>query len=283
MVDVGQVELADGGSIRSTSSSIEAGAGKAGDIDVRGKGSVRLIGGGAISARSVATNADAGSVRVSSDHVIELIDARRNWMTPGVISGEQPTANSQITVEAPGGAAGQIKLTAADRVELRNSLVTARARSLNRGGAATNSAVSVDPRIVLLDNSIINGRIVGGVGSGSGGGGGGGAGGGAGKTGGDVPVFIDPGSTFLRSAESAILSDAVSAPVEVDIAGSLTRLPTELTAGTMSLVDQCALRFSGDFSSFVVTGRGGVPPEPAGWSPALPWPDAEDSGGGTQR
>jgi hypothetical protein len=43
-------------------------------------------------------------------------------------------------------------------------------------------------------------------------------------------------------------------------------LPTAFAPARVSLAPVCGDRFGGDISSFLVTGRGGSPPEPGGWS-----------------
>jgi len=73
------------------------------------------------------------------------------------------------------------------------------------------------------------------------------------------------GPALSGGPDSEILSDAVSVPVEIDIAGSLSRLPAGFEASGANLEQACHQRIGGDFSTFVTTGRGGSGPVPGGW------------------
>jgi hypothetical protein len=165
-----------------------------------------------------------------------------------------------VTAEALRGNGGNIQIVARERVTLVDSLVTAQAMG------SDGARITIDPEVVILRNSVING-LAGGR---------------------DVPVEISAG-TFVRSADSRILSDAVTAPVEVDIAGSLSRLPGGLGEAAAVLSEVCGVRgvrvgLSGrPVSSFVTTSRGGTPVQPGGFMPSLPVPRGPDGGAGPRR
>ena len=85
--------------------------------------------------------------------------------------------------------------------------------------------------------------------------------------GGNISISAD---TFIGSFDSLFDASSqfgidgefdVSAP-DVDIAGSLAVLPESFTGRDIQLQDHCAVKVAGEFSSFIVVGRGGVPLEP---------------------
>jgi hypothetical protein len=82
-------------------------------------------------------------------------------------------------------------------VRVADALVTAQARG------SEGARVRIAAWAVMLGAGVINGRAAGA----------------------DVPVDIGAGAAFVRSPAARMESDAVTAPVEAGIAGSLTRLP----------------------------------------------------------
>jgi len=82
-----------------------------------------------------------------------------------------------------------------------------------------------------------------------------------------VPVQFAPNVTLLRSG-SDILTQQLVLPPTIDIVGGLLPLPQASVGAGAQLEPQCGVRFGDDHvSSFVITGSGGTPPEPAGWLP----------------
>ena len=137
---------------------------------------------------------------------------------------------------------GNITLDAADRTFIQSSTVTARAT--NSGGE-----ISIDPQYLLLSQSAIDGR--------------------SGPHQVNVKVQVGAQVTFIPSGNSQILSNNVSLPPETDVAAALVGLPSATPQTVVQLAPVCAPRLEGNFSSFVVTGRGGRPPQPGGWVPDL--------------
>jgi filamentous hemagglutinin family protein len=206
-------------------------AGRAGSVLVSADGSVVLDAGGAISARAARGN--AGDVTVRAGEAIELLDLRPG-ITPPAEAVNQPTepANTRITAEAVNGSGGNVTLQARRRVYVLNSLLTARA-----GG--NGAQITIDPDVVVLNHSVIDGR-----------------------SGGTPVEVIVVSENYLKSTDSQILSTAVTTPVETDIASALARLPAGLLGENARLAAQCGLRLGGRSSSFIVTGRGTLAPEP---------------------
>jgi hypothetical protein len=228
------LRLTDGASVRSSS----AGTGDAGGILITAGGRSACRAGRSSPPRRLA---NAGTIKVAAGRSIDLTDARPGVPRPSRAVDEPGLDNTRITAEALRGGQGNIKLDAPDRVYLSNSVITA--ESLD----ATGARIDIDPVSVVLDNSVINGRAAGA----------------------DVPVTI-VAQKFVQSADSLILSDLASVPVEVDIAGSLSVLSAGFSDDAARLAEQCGLRVAGDTSSFVVTGRGGAPASPDGWLPSRP-------------
>jgi filamentous hemagglutinin family protein len=240
--------------------------------------------GGRISSGSfnsvVGTPGDAGSVTITAARDVDLAE-RPFGSDPGDIFGATPrgasintsaiepganggdvivsagrtvrlSGGSRLTAEALGGNAGDIDVRAAYQLRLSDAQITT-----NAGGGGGD--IRIDPDFVIL----------------------------AGHSGlsanakeanaGNITVRADQ---LLQSAESRISATSeralpgdidITAP-ETDVAGGLVRLPTGLAAGSARLADSCAAHFADEFhrSSFIATGRGGTPPEPAGWLAEFP-------------
>ena len=110
--------------------------------------------------------------------------------------------------------------------------------------------MTIDPQIVLLKNSFID----------------------ATSNGAAVPVVFGTGVPVLRSDTTIKTQQLVLSPT-VDLTGGLTPLPGGLLSPTAKLEPQCTLIVGGQFSSFIVTGREGQPPEPGGLLPEMQVPD----------
>ena len=82
---------------------------------------------------------------------------------------------------------------------------------------------------------------------------------------------------LLLSPDSEILTESLSAPPELDLAGNLVRLPQALVQAEALLQRTCAALLTQEFSSFVRVGRGGTPLRPDGWTPSFErWYDKTD-------
>ncbi len=164
----------------------------------------------------------AGSVSVTSDTRIDL----RN--------------GSSITVKSAISDAGSIRLIAPDYITLQNSTILAEA-GLNGGD------VFIDPQFVILDHSSISANAILGAG-------------------GNITLIAD---TFLSSESGVTASSEASVQGTIDIqspdaqlANALTALPGGLLGIEIRLTDRCPMRLSAELSSFLLIGRGGLPPAP---------------------
>ena len=164
----------------------------------------------------------AGSVAVTSASRIEL------------------RSGSSITVRAALSDAGSIRLIAPDRITLQNSTILAEA-GLNGGD------VFIDPQFVILDHSTISANAILGAG-------------------GNITLIAD---TFLSSESAVTASSEKSVQGTIDIqspdaqlANALTALPGGFLGIEIKLSERCPMRLSSELSSFLLIGRGGLPPAP---------------------
>lgn len=113
--------------------------------------------------------------------------------------------------------------------------------------------ITIDPNTVVLDAS----RIIAKAKLGNGG---------------DITIFTD---AFVASSDSVIDASSkfgtpgtvvISSPND-DLSRSLVRLPETFADGLSKLLDRCTVKLEDESSSFIVTGRGGMPNEPGGWLP----------------
>ncbi len=164
----------------------------------------------------------AGSVAVTSRSTIAL------------------RGGSEITVKSAISDAGSIRLIAPDYITLQNSKILAEA-GLNGGD------VFIDPQFVILVHSSISANAKLGAG-------------------GNISLIAD---TFLSSESAITASSEASVQGTVDIqspdaqlANALTALPGGLLGTDIKLIDRCPMRLGSELSSFLVIGRGGLPPAP---------------------
>jgi filamentous hemagglutinin family protein len=142
---------------------------------------------------------------------------------------------------------GNIKLTAADTVYLFNSEITTSA-----GGSGGN--ITIDPHVTVLNHS----RCAADASLGNGG---------------NILIvtdsFLASDSVMSASSEYGIAGTIQVTSPFADLAGILIPLSGSLLSPGIQLADPCVTRFLRGASSFVVTGREGVPIEPGAWLPSL--------------
>jgi large exoprotein involved in heme utilization and adhesion len=154
--------------------------------------------------------------------------------------------NSTMSTEAESAAGGNIEIRA-DTLQLtRASPISA---SVKRGqGGGGNVTINAES-FAALENSDITARADTGFG-------------------GDITINA---KAFLRSpdvnlnASSNIIGNEGNVQIntpDLDIAGSISNLPTSFLNAASLLSSHCAARTTKNMSSFVVTGAGGVPPGP---------------------
>jgi hypothetical protein len=198
----------------------------------------------------------AGSLIIDARATGEQTGLTASSLSPGATGGgivvgaaSVEMHRGQIIANAEG-SGGEIDIQAPQFVHLfDNSQVLAEAV------AGTGGNVTIDPESVVLRASRITANARQGAG-------------------GNVTIradaFIpssDPDTAVTASSEIGLVGTVeINAP-DTEIAGALVNLPGALASGA-SLLPQCGANLTGNVSSFVATGRGGVPPVPGGWSPA---------------
>jgi filamentous hemagglutinin family protein len=179
--------------------------------------------------------------------------------SPAAGPGGDLTVVATRSIEASGGSriaalserndAGSVTLLTPGTVLLQGSEITTQA-DLSGGN------ITIDPELVVLNSSKMtaNARL---------------------QSGGNISVQAE---NYLKSADSGVTATSVlSTPGTiaidarvVDIAGTLVVLSSELEDTRALLRDVCGMRLDSSASTFVVTGRGGAPAEPGGWSADAP-------------
>ncbi len=221
--------------------------GKSGNIRAR-FGTLDLQG-GRISATTAGPGAggsvfvEAGNITLSDTSTIEAAATRTG--AAGSVALTSATAialsgGSSITVRSALSDAGSIRLIAPQRITLQDSTILAEA-GLNGGD------VFIDPQFVILDHSLISANAILGAG-------------------GDIVLISD---TFLASESVITASSEASVQGTIDIqspdaqlANALTALPSGFLDIDIRLSERCPMRLSSELSSFLVIGRGGLPPAP---------------------
>jgi filamentous hemagglutinin family protein len=215
-------------------SSTTFGAGLGGAIRITDAQNVVLDSGASIAAISTSTG-NAGDIIIKASNALQL-------------------SGSSITTQAETANGGNIDLSISKLVNLFNSQITTAVSN----GAGGGGDISLDSSLIALNNSQISANAFGGPG-------------------GNVTIS---GDAFLASTTSSVTaSSTLSTPGTVDIqapitdlSGSLAPLPETVLQVTSLLRQSCAARYSsGQLSSLVVGSRDGLPFEPGGFMPSLPY------------
>jgi large exoprotein involved in heme utilization and adhesion len=257
--------------------------GRAGNIDITANKIIHLTDGSSISTRSE-SEAPGGKIRIASgslalDQSSTIESASTSSGTSGSISVETTgpiilSGQSQISTEASAGSANGISIQSRGNILLDHSQITARAAqdggniSVNspsliylRNGSITAEAggnggnITIDPLFVLLGDSKVLANAISG-------------------NGGNITIdtgylVASPASLVSASSEFGLSGQISILGPSVNLAGSLVKLPGGLRGTESELPERCAVRLSGDSSSFTSLGRGGLPLEPADAVPSL--------------
>ena len=176
-----------------------------------------------------ADTVDAGDIDVDAGSSIKL-------------SGSS-TINAQAALDG-----GNINITTPSVISLVDSVVSAEAGNTG-GNIVINTAA-----VALNDSDLIANAAV--------------------RNGGNITIFTQ---VFVASADSVISATGgpfgVSGNINIlspdtDLSGSLVALSESLADSYVQLSESCAAKFEGEYSSFIVVGRGGVPVEPSRWLPS---------------
>ena len=164
--------------------------------------------------------------------------------------------NSEITVrtEKAEANAGDITINAKTLLHLRNNSIIETSAAVNDpDGRGSGGNITIDPKIVVLDGAS---KILAKAQKGKGG---------------NIKITITDGGALFKSLDSVI--DASAGPAGIDGTVEIIRTDSDVTRGTLVLPEsfldaakllseKCMARTAAGASSFVVSGRSGVPPGP---------------------
>jgi filamentous hemagglutinin family protein len=156
--------------------------------------------------------------------------------------------NSTITTEASHTSGGNVVVQATDSIRLVNSRIST---SVQGGPETSGGNVTLDPAIVILQNSQVRAEAVEG-------------------SGGNINIIAgvflaDPSSVVSASSQFGLSGSVnIQSPVS-SLSGSLAVLPQRVLESQPLLQQACASQGSGRLSSLVVSGRDTFPVEPGGW------------------
>jgi filamentous hemagglutinin family protein len=249
-ISVESLQLAHMGSIFTDS----FGSGPSGNVDIQA-GSMTLASGSTIKAAGEVDGLAGGvsvqvddSLTMTGHSALQVSAANNDGGDVSVTAGKDiHLKHSRITAEAAQNG-GNIELTAARRINLVNSPLSANAHQGNGGN------ITFDPTFVLLNDSPVTAKVD--------------VQGNGGKVTVNSDYFFASGSPFDVSTPSGIPGTVVVTAPNVDLSGSLVALPADLLDAESLLRPDCGVRLAGNISSFIVLGRGGLPPEPGGFVPS---------------
>jgi len=208
-----------------------SGSGAGGDISLLAR-QLELTDGGFISARSSGAG-NAGSIN---------IDVSETFLS----------RNSSVSTEAKEADGGDIRIEARHMVHLIDSEITA---SVGGGPETVGGNITIDPEYVVLNNSKIIANAYEGKG-------------------GNIRISAD---TFLADPDSVVSASSalgihgtvdIRAPV-INLSGILAPLPKGFLSAAELLREPCEARLKGGkYSSFVISGRDGLPIQPHGLLPS---------------
>jgi len=204
------------------------GNGVGGNINLRGS-LIQLSNGASISATSTGRG-NAGNITINAGNQFAM-------------------TNSSVTTEASQSSGGKITIITNPNgtVELTNSTISASVLDGTGGGGSVN----IDPQFVVLENSQILAQAVQGPG-------------------GNISITTNlllPDSTSVISASSQFGQNgtvAIQSPI-APASGKIFPLSQKPLIETSLMSQPCAALAGGMFSTFTLTGRDMVPPEPDGW------------------
>lgn len=253
----GNVAITATGGFTSDGSTVatSAEANHGGDVSITAQ-SVQLSNGNLITANSNGPLEVKETVLIDGQ-LVEQVVGNGNAGNITVRSGSTFVMNnSSMTTEASQASGGQITIITPEMIRVINGQVSTSVAGSEADTAGGN--ILIDPQFVVLQNGQIIAQAVAGEG-------------------GDINIIAgaflaDPGSLVSASSQRGI-SGVVNIQAQIQNLGEqLTPLSEEFSSAAELLAQQCAARVvDGKFSTFVVSGREGLPVEPGGYlaSPSL--------------
>jgi filamentous hemagglutinin family protein len=228
--------------------------GDGGSINISA-GSVELESGSSIQSASQATG-HAGTLSIGSNMDIQLT-GQSSVSTSALQSQggdihlraghEVRLFDSQVTAQAGPGGGGNIHLAAPILTYLLDSTLTAQAQGDGGNLAVETRSFVVNRSSLISKSSTANG--------------------------GNITLqseyFLQSDTIIDASAPFGLPGTVKVTAPDVDLSGSLIGLPGNLLDAESQLRPDCSVRLTGNASSFVILGRGGLPPEPGGFVPSV--------------
>jgi filamentous hemagglutinin family protein len=204
------------------------GPGLGGTITIAAGQSVTLNNGSSISANSTDTG-NAGNISINAGQQLDIM------------------GNSSVKTEAAQTSGGNIDIQAVDRVRLVNSSISTSVL----GGMGSGGNITIDPNVVVLQNSTVKADAV--LGSG-----------------GNITIFTplflaDSSSLVSASSQRGVNGTVTIQNPTSNLSETLGTLPSEPNQAQALLTQRCAALASGQASSFIVAGREQLPADPGGW------------------
>lgn len=212
----------------STGTSLNSGSG--GNIALTAGQSVTISDGASVSASSTGPG-NAGNIAINAGQQFEM-------------------RTSSVKTEAAQASGGNIDIQAIDRIRLVNSSISTSVL----GGAGSGGNITIDPNVVILQNSRIIAQAVQGSG---------------GNISITTPLFLaDAGSLVDASSQFGLNGTVNIQSPTSNLAGTISSLPSSLRQVQSLQTGRCAALADSRSSSLIVAGRDILPAEPGGWSPS---------------
>ena len=210
---------------RTIGTTLEAGSG--GNIALTAGQSVTISNGASVSASSTGPG-NAGNIAVNAGQSLDLRD-------------------SSIKTEAAQASGGNIDIQAIDQVRLVNSTISTSVL----GGVGSGGNITIDPNVVVLQNSQVIAQAVQGAG---------------GNITITTPLFLADQTSLVSASSQFGLNGTVTiqSPTS-NLSESLGTLTSKPSQAQSLLTQRCAALANGQASSFVVAGREQLPADPGGW------------------
>ena len=240
-----------------TNITTEANAGAGGAIALASATDI-LLADSTISAAVTGGSQPGGHITLSADNRIMLAGGSEisvqstglgNAGNITITAGEEfLSTNSALTTQAGHASGGNVTVTAANTAQFTNSQINA---SVEGSTTTVGGNITIDPQFVILQNSQILAQATQGQG-------------------GNISITTNALVSDARSLVDASSRFGVNGTVRVQspnapAAGKIVPLSKTPLETAPLLSQRCAAMAAGEFSSFVVAGRYGLPTEPGGW------------------
>jgi filamentous hemagglutinin family protein len=202
-----------------------------GSIIVNAIDQVKMTDGASITANSRGAAGNAGNIEIDAGRQFEVRDS--------------PKA---ITTEAAQASGGNIDIKAIDLIRLTNSKISS---SVQGGPSTAGGNITIDPKVVVLQNSDILASATQG-------------------NGGNITIttslfLADPRSLVDASSQFGLHGSVMIQSPTSNLSGTVAQLPSKPSATAALLQNRCVALAGGEQSTFILAGRDALPSEPGGW------------------